>query len=386
DAVLDSVVDHLDEVSAAVGTAVEIPALGGAADGLPPGRAGNVAGARGQGREDRVEVLDHRRFAADHQAVAALTSPDAAAGSDVHVVDALGAELLRTPDVVDVVGIAAVDEDVSGREKGHEVVDGRINSRRRHHQPDGPRRLQLLHEIRDRRGTDGLRPRQLLDRFRRPVEDHALVVTREKPVDHVGAHAAESDHSELHHRLLCRAACSASSVSFSVRSLAARGRFIALATPARSLKIDEPATSTVAPARTTRGAVVASMPPSTSTSQPGLRRSTSSRTRSIFGSVVRMNCWWPKPGLTVMTSTWSRSWTISSSTAPGVAGLMATAALLPSALMRCTVRCRLLLPSQWTRNESEPAAANSSRKKSGFEIIRCVSRGRTVTRPRDLKI
>src|SRR4030095_15750665 len=189
---------------------------------------------------------------------------------------------------------------------------------------------------RDRRGTDGLRPRQLLDRFRRPVEDHALVVTREKPVDHVGAHAAESDHSELHHRLLCRAACSASSVSFFVLSMAARRRFIALATPSRSLKIDEPATSTVAPARTTRGAVVASIPPSTSTSQPGLRRSTSSRTRSIFGSVVRMNCWWPKPGLTVMTSTWSRSWTISSSTAPGVAGLMATAALAerPDALHR----------------------------------------------------
>ena len=48
----------------------------------------------------------------------------------------------------------------------------------------------------------------------------------------------------------------------------------------------------------------------------------------------------------------------------------------PSALMRCTVRCRLALPSQWTRNESEPASTNSSRKESGFEIIRCVSSGR----------
>ena len=40
----------------------------------------------------------------------------------------------------------------------------------------------------------------------------------------------------------------------------------------------------------TSGAVVASMPPSTSTSHPGLNRSISSRTRSIFGSVVRRNC------------------------------------------------------------------------------------------------
>ncbi len=44
------------------------------------------------------------------------------------------------------------------------------------------------------------------------------------------------------------------------------------------------------------------------------------------------------------------------------------------------VRCKLLFPSQWTRKESEPASANSSRKRSGSEIIRCVSRGRRVTR------
>src|SRR4029077_12863455 len=58
---------------------------------------------------------------------------------------------------------------------------------------------------------------------------------------------------------------------------------------------------------------------------------------------------------------------------------MATPARLPNALMRCTVRCKLLLPSQWTRNESDPASVNSSKKESGSEIIRCVSRGRRVT-------
>src|SRR2546425_8771361 len=396
DAVLDAVVDHLDEVAAAARSAVEIPPLGGAADGFPPGRARDVADAGSQGREDRIEVLDRRRLAADHQAVPALPSPDAAAGSDVYIADALLAELLPAADIVDVVGIAAVDEDVPRRQMRQKVIDGRVHDRRWNHQPDGPRRLQLLHEIRDRRGPDGLRPSQLLDRFRRPVEDHALVVAREKPLDHVGAHAAESDHSELHHRLLCRSVCASSSVSSfiwsratwsrAIGSRAVRRRLIAAATPPRSPKIAEPATSTVAPARTTSGAVVASMPPSTSTSHPGLCRSVSSRTRSIFGEVVRMNCWWPKPGSTVMTSTWSRSWTISSSTADGVAGLMATAARLPSVLIFCTVRCRLLLPSQWTRNESEPAAANSSRKKSGSEIIRWISRGRAVTRRRDWTI
>src|SRR5438552_16924291 len=47
------------------------------------------------------------------------------------------------------------------------------------------------------------------------------MVAREKPPNHVGAHAAESDHSELHHRLLCRADCSTSSVSFPKRAKSA---------------------------------------------------------------------------------------------------------------------------------------------------------------------
>src|SRR5215475_2914980 len=79
-----------------------------------------------------------------------------------------------------------------------------------------------------------------------------------------------------------------------------------------------------------------------------------------------------------MTSTWSSSCRISSSTVGGVAGLMATPTRFRDALMRRTVRERSLLPSQWTRNESVPAATNSSMKKSGFKIIRCASSGRRV--------
>src|SRR6516162_1155719 len=80
-----------------------------------------------------------------------------------------------------------------------------------------------------------------------------------------------------------------------------------------------------------------------------------------------------------MTRTWSRSGRISSSTAAEVAGLMAAPTDFPNALMRCTVRDRSLFPSQWTRKESVPACANSSTKKSGLKIIRCVSSGRRVT-------
>src|SRR5262249_47020899 len=77
---------------------------------------------------------------------------------------------------------------------------------------------------------------------------------------------------------------------------------------------------------------------------------------------------------------------MSSSTAAGVAGLMATLARLPNTLMRCTVRCGWLLPSQWTRNASEPASVNASRNTSGSEIIRWISNGKRVTRRSDAMI
>ena len=57
-------------------------------------------------------MLNDAGFAADHFAVAALESPNAAAGANVDVVNALGQEVFRAADVVDVVRIAAVDKDI----------------------------------------------------------------------------------------------------------------------------------------------------------------------------------------------------------------------------------------------------------------------------------
>src|SRR4029450_11060430 len=104
---------------------------GGARVPRAPRGAGDGAAAGSQLREDRIEVLDHRRLAADHQAVPPLPSPDAAAGSDVHVVDALLGELPGAPDVVDVIGIAAAEEDVARREVRDEIVDRRVHATRR---------------------------------------------------------------------------------------------------------------------------------------------------------------------------------------------------------------------------------------------------------------
>src|SRR5579884_305106 len=65
DAVLDSVVHHLDEVSGAVRAAVEITRFGGALQRFAPRGAGNLAAAGRQGTEDGVEMLHWLRLAPD---------------------------------------------------------------------------------------------------------------------------------------------------------------------------------------------------------------------------------------------------------------------------------------------------------------------------------
>ena len=132
---------------APLGPQCKIALLGGAVDLFAPGRARNVAHARRQRLEDRIETLDRLVRAADHHAVAALQTPHAAAGAHIHVVDSLRREFLGAADIVDIVGVAAVDEDVSRLEIGHEVSDGFVHDCRRDHQPDCPRLVELLHEV-----------------------------------------------------------------------------------------------------------------------------------------------------------------------------------------------------------------------------------------------
>ena len=78
-----------------------------------PGRARNIAAAWRKRAEDRVEMLHDIALAADHHAIAALQAPHAAAGADIDVMDPLGVQLLGAANVVDVIGIAAVNQDVA---------------------------------------------------------------------------------------------------------------------------------------------------------------------------------------------------------------------------------------------------------------------------------
>src|SRR5262249_13273898 len=111
DSVLDPVVDHLHEVAGPVRTAMEITLLGCPFGLLASRRARVAAGAGGSCREDGTEMITHARFAADHHAIASLQSPHTAARANVDIVDALRRKFFRAANVIDVIGIPAVNED-----------------------------------------------------------------------------------------------------------------------------------------------------------------------------------------------------------------------------------------------------------------------------------
>src|SRR6185312_15695498 len=196
--VLDPVVDHLHEVPGTGRAAVQVALLGGRRLALAAGRALRGVDAGGQRAEERVQALDRLVVAADHQAVAAVEAEDAAAGAHVDVVQPLLAELGGAAQVVAVVGVAAVDDGVVGLQQRGQLRDGVVDEGRRDHDADAARRLQRLHEPLEGRLARRALPGQLGDRVRADVVDDAVVASTHEPAHHVGAHAAQSDHPNLH--------------------------------------------------------------------------------------------------------------------------------------------------------------------------------------------
>src|SRR5690348_2992217 len=143
-------------------------------------------------------MLDDVFFAADHLAIAALEAPDATAGADVDVMNAAWGEFLGAANVVDVVGVAAVDENVAGFEFGGEVVQRCIDHTGGDHQPDSARLAEFLYEIVERRRAGGALSAELFYGVGAAVVDDALVAVFLQAAHHVGAHPAETDHAELH--------------------------------------------------------------------------------------------------------------------------------------------------------------------------------------------
>ena len=82
------------------------------ADLLPAGGARSRAYPRSEGSENWIEPLDDLGLAPNHHAVTSLQTPNSSAGSHIDVMDLLGSELLCTPEIIDIIRVAAVNEDV----------------------------------------------------------------------------------------------------------------------------------------------------------------------------------------------------------------------------------------------------------------------------------
>src|SRR6266404_2830923 len=121
-AVFDAVVDHFDEVAGAGGTTVKVTLLRGAGHLIAAGSALHVAAPRRKRLEDGIETLYDGRLAANHLAIAAFEAPDAAAGTDIAIVDSLGGEFFGAANVIDVVRISTIDHGVAGLEFADQIV------------------------------------------------------------------------------------------------------------------------------------------------------------------------------------------------------------------------------------------------------------------------
>ena len=152
-----------------------------------------------QGFEDRVQVVKSRFIAANHHAVATLQPPHAAAGADVDVADALGRHGLRAAHVVLEIGVAAVDDGVASFKEraqlGHCGFGDRACGQ---HDPDRAGFGHLADHVRHVTAAGSAFACQLLHAFGIGVIDHALVAAAHQAPHDVAAHAAQSDHSELH--------------------------------------------------------------------------------------------------------------------------------------------------------------------------------------------
>src|SRR5207302_5649744 len=170
-----------------------------AAEFFAPRSAGNVAAPGSERLENRVEASDRVLLAADHHAVSTLKSPNAAAGADVQVVNALLTDSFRASHVVFIEGITAVDDGVArfhqlGERRNHLL--GRVA--RGHHHPGRAGLGQLAHKLFKGACARGSFGDQLPDAGGIPSVNDALLPASEQAPHHVAAHSSQTYHSELH--------------------------------------------------------------------------------------------------------------------------------------------------------------------------------------------
>jgi hypothetical protein len=181
---------------------MEVALLGGSIDLLTAGGARDVASARRQRLEDRVQTLHGFFDAANHHAITAFDPPDAAAGADVDIVKSLRLEGPGAANIVLEIGIAPVDDDIVRLHEPGECVHRIFRwAPRRNHHPGGPGFGQFLDELLQRSAPGSPFVAVFGHAFDTAVVYHARMSAAHQALDHVAAHSSETDHAELHEPL-----------------------------------------------------------------------------------------------------------------------------------------------------------------------------------------
>jgi hypothetical protein len=92
-------------------------------------------------------MLHYVLLPTDHHAIATIKAPYSTAGPYIDIVDILWRQFFGATNVVDVVRIAAVNENILRVEVRQEVSDALIHRGCRHHQPYGSWFIELPYKI-----------------------------------------------------------------------------------------------------------------------------------------------------------------------------------------------------------------------------------------------
>src|SRR5277367_57580 len=197
-AVLDAIVDHLHEMACSAGSTMQIPLFRVVRRTRAACRANDVANARSNTLKDRIEMVDGILRSANHQAVAAFETPDTTAGPYINVMNAFTGKLFGATDVIDVVGIAPVDEDVTRPKMRNEFGDGGVDRRGGDHEPNNTRNGKFAQEICHRDRTFCAFFDEFFDWFSRAVKNSAFMPVLHQSPHHVGTHSAKAYHPYVH--------------------------------------------------------------------------------------------------------------------------------------------------------------------------------------------
>src|SRR5205807_8436229 len=119
----DAIVDHFDEMSGAIATGVDVAQFSTWIAAIPPERARRIAAPGRERLEQWIEARDDFLGAANHHAIAALESPDTAAGPDIDIMYGAFLKLFGAPNIVFPESIAAIDNNVAGCKQLGELGD-----------------------------------------------------------------------------------------------------------------------------------------------------------------------------------------------------------------------------------------------------------------------